>query len=48
MMGLLDEAAIEYIDYQANDNESHDVVDAPVGDIADDIGAVENIKNQEE
>jgi hypothetical protein len=24
------------------------VVDAPVGDIADDIGAVENIKNQEE
>ncbi len=29
-------------------NESHDVVDAPVGDIPDGIGAVENIENQED
>jgi hypothetical protein len=48
MMGLIDAAADEYIDYQANDNESHPVVDDPVGDIPDDIGAVENIENQED
>ena len=47
-MRLLDAAAVEYIDYQANDNESHDVVDAPVGDVPDNIGAVENIENQED
>ena len=47
MMRLLDAAADEYIDYQATDNESHDVVDAPVGGVPDDIGAVENIENQE-
>jgi hypothetical protein len=35
----------ECIDYQANDNESHDdgVVDDPVGDVPPNIGAVENI-----
>ncbi len=47
MMRLLDAAGDEYIDYQANDNESHDVVDAPVGDVPDNIGAIENIKNHE-
>ncbi len=48
MMGLIDAAADEYIDYQANDNESHAVVDDPVGDVPDNIGAVENIENQED
>ena len=46
MERLLDAAAVENICYQANNNDSHDVVDAPVGDIPD-IGAVENIDNQE-
>jgi hypothetical protein len=43
MMGLIDAAADKYIDYQANDNESHDVVNAPVGDVPDNI-----IKNQDD
>ena len=49
MERLLDASAVEYIDDQANNNESLDVVYAPpVGDVPDDIGAVENTKNQED
>jgi hypothetical protein len=48
MEGVLDTAAVEnMIDYQNNNNDTHGVVDAPVGDVPpDDIGAVENINNE--
>ena len=49
LLDVADTAVVvgENIDYQANKNDTHGVVDAPVGDVPpDDIGAVENINNE--
>ena len=46
MEGQLDAAVVDNNNYQAYNNDSHSVVDASVGDVAN-IGAVENIEHRE-